>query len=51
MVSRIWFWDAMNMAMGTSMTITVTAAAWPVRATPPAWICCSAYTSVFYDSE
>ena len=42
MVSRIWLWDRIKMEIGTSITITVTAAAWPVRATPPAWICCRA---------
>ena len=42
MVSRIRLWDRMKMTIGTIMTMTVTAAAWPVRAMPPAWICCRA---------
>ena len=36
MVSTIWPWERMKIVMGTIMTTTVTAAAWPVRAMPPA---------------
>ena len=42
MVSRIRLWLNTKIRIGTAMMITLAAAPWPVRAIPPAWICCSA---------